>query len=156
MFLVDFSPSSLDSIADTSLLPVEGILATLKQCPSYQIDKNHTNCGLRTRILPIVDFIQTLLSANSVPVARLAWKNSRQATSWLPMEFGKSEEEAPGPFRFTRAIAGDQRLRFEHALGAERFARDVFTASSWDWSAEEEGPESFERYNIFRNPNAKK
>ncbi|KAI4870611.1 hypothetical protein F4820DRAFT_402764 [Hypoxylon rubiginosum] len=139
MFLVDFSPGSLDSIADTSLLQIDTILATLRQCPSYQIDKNHTNCGLRTRILPILDFIQSLLSANSIPIARLVWKNNRQSAAWLPPNSeGKTPAEAK-PFSFTRSLASDQRLRFENALGADKFAKDVFMASSWDWTAEDQG-----------------
>ena len=136
MFLVDFSPGSLNLIADTSLLHVDTILATLRQCPSYQIDKNHTNCGLRTRVLPIVDFIQALLSANSIPVSHQGWQSNRQATAWHHPE--KRIEEVVAPFRFTRAVANDQRLRFEHALGAEKFARDVFTAGSWNWTADED------------------
>ncbi|KAI1471315.1 uncharacterized protein F4812DRAFT_413535 [Daldinia caldariorum] len=141
LFPVDFSPGSLDSIADTSLLQIESVLATLRQCPSYQIDKNHTNCGLRTRVLPILDFILGLLSANSVPITRSTWRSNRQAVAWMPPEGdaeGKGKQEAR-PFRFTRSLAGDQRLRFENALGADKFARDVFTAASWDWTAEDQG-----------------
>ncbi|KAI1456199.1 hypothetical protein F4805DRAFT_468256 [Annulohypoxylon moriforme] len=142
MFLVDFSPGSLDSIADTSLLQIETVISTLRQCPSYQIDKNHTNCGLRTRILSILDFIHGLLSANSIPINRNLWKTNRQSVAWLPPEGeGKTSTEEK-PFRFTRSLAGDQRFRFENALGAEKFARDVFTASSWDWTAEDQAQDS--------------
>jgi hypothetical protein len=144
LFIVDFSPASLDSIADTSLLSVDNLLATLRQCPSYQIDKNHTNCGLRTRILPILDFIQGLLSANSIPLSRTAWKSNRAAYAWMPAaandnKMNKNADDRP--FRYTRSLAGDQRLRFENAMGADQFARDVFTASSWDWTADDQGPD---------------
>ncbi|KAI0901014.1 hypothetical protein F4806DRAFT_504531 [Annulohypoxylon nitens] len=138
MFFVDFSPGSLDSIADTSLLQIESLIATLRQCPSYQIDKNHTNCGLRTRILSILDFIHSLLSANSIPINRTLWKNNRQSVAWMPPEGEGKTPADTKPFRFTRSLAGDQRLRFENALGAEKFAKDVFTASSWDWTAEDQ------------------
>ncbi|ETS77583.1 hypothetical protein PFICI_11457 [Pestalotiopsis fici W106-1] len=137
-FLVDFSPSSLNLIADTSLLQVDTILATLRQCPGYQIDKHHTNCGLRTRMIPILDFIKALLSTSSLPLSRLSWRNDRKRAAWLP-----SEEDMEGitstdrPFHFTRGMQSDQRLRFEHAMGAEKFARDVFTATSWNWSTED-------------------
>ncbi|KAI0885375.1 uncharacterized protein GGS22DRAFT_142957 [Annulohypoxylon maeteangense] len=142
MFLVDFSPASLDSIADTSLLQIETVISTLRQCPSYQIDKNHTNCGLRTRILSILDFIHGLLSANSIPINRTLWKANRQSVAWLPSE-GESKTPAESkPFHFTRSLAGDQRLRFENALGAEKFAKDVFTASSWDWTAEDQAQDN--------------
>ncbi|KAI1110154.1 hypothetical protein F5Y14DRAFT_370697 [Nemania sp. NC0429] len=147
LFAVDFSPGSLDAVADTALLPIDHVLAALRQCPAYQIDKNHTNCGLRTRMLPILDFLHGLLSANSIPVSRAAWKGQRAAHAWMPVAVaagkgGEEEGEEGGerkPFRFTRSLAGDQRFRFENTLGADQFARDVFTASSWDWTAEDQG-----------------
>ncbi|KAH9907863.1 hypothetical protein F4778DRAFT_451640 [Xylariomycetidae sp. FL2044] len=151
LFPADFSPASLASVPDAArLLPVESLLATLRQCPGYQIDKNHTNCGLRTRLLPILDFVQALLSAHSVPLARQAWKTDRGRAAWLPVDDddddggegeGRRDEERSKPFRFTRSLAADQRLRFENAMGADRFARGVFTASSWDWTAEDQGQE---------------
>ncbi|KAI0385637.1 hypothetical protein F5Y04DRAFT_246325 [Hypomontagnella monticulosa] len=152
MFLVDFSPGSLDSIADTSLLQIDGILTTLRQCPSYQIDKNHTNCGLRTRVLPILDFIQGLLSSNSIPLTRATWKSNRQAAAWMPPDGGDKKDVEVKPFLFTRSLAGDQRLRLENAMGADRLARDVFTASSWDWTAEDQAydnlPSTTPRWNL--------
>ncbi|KAI3323915.1 hypothetical protein HD806DRAFT_77854 [Xylariaceae sp. AK1471] len=145
LFIVDFSPGSLDSIADTSLLPVDNVLSTLRQCPGYQIDKNHTNCGLRTRMLPILDFVQGLLSANSIPVSQTAWKSNRSAHAWMPATENDSKMNGHADddrqFRYTRSLAVDQRLRFENAMGADKFARDVFTASSWDWTAEDQGPD---------------
>ncbi|KAK8086749.1 hypothetical protein PG994_001723 [Apiospora phragmitis] len=167
LFLVDFSPGSLDRIADTALTPVDGLLAALKQAPSYQIDAHHRNCGLRTRILPVLGFIQALLSAGSVPVARPAWKQGRPAAAWFSqatsaaaaeerrMKFeissssgdggggGGGDDDSgspPGTFRLTRAVASDPRLRFEHALGADQFARDVFTAPAWNWTADQDAP----------------
>ncbi|KAI0192406.1 hypothetical protein EV127DRAFT_47301 [Xylaria flabelliformis] len=146
LFLVDFSPASLDTIIDTALLPVDSVLATLRQCPGYQIDKNHTNCGLRTRMLPILDFVQGLLSASSVPISRAAWKGNRAAHAWMPNPEARKvnggahhDDENERPFRFTRALAADQRFRFENTMGAEKFARDLFTATSWDWTAEDQG-----------------
>ncbi|KAI0602415.1 hypothetical protein F4775DRAFT_240333 [Biscogniauxia sp. FL1348] len=162
LFLADFSPASLDGLPDASLLPVDALLAALRQCPAYQVDKNHANCGLRTRLLPILDFVQALLSAHSVPLARAAWKTNRQAATWMPPapetgtdrnrrasaksagdrdhDHGDDDNDSR-PFRFTRSMAGDQRLRFENAMGADKFAREVFTATSWDWTAEDQGPE---------------
>ncbi|RYO86282.1 hypothetical protein DL766_003319 [Monosporascus sp. MC13-8B] len=145
LFLVDFSPRSLfDTVPDCALVPVivenGGLLATLRQCPGYQVDKHHSNCGLRTRLLPILDFVQGLLSAGSVPVAAPAWRRDRAAAAWMPPETddgGAARDSDPRPFCFTRLMLGDQRLRFENALGADKFAREVFTASSWNWTAED-------------------
>ncbi|KAI1322704.1 hypothetical protein F5Y16DRAFT_415588 [Xylariaceae sp. FL0255] len=141
LFAADFSPDSVYGMPDTSRLPIESILATLRQCPSYQIDKNHTNCGLRTRLLPILDFLQALLSANSVPLTRAQWKDTsgRTAHAWLPgseEDWEKENDEDARPFRFTRNLAGDQRFRFENAMGADKFAREVFTSTCWDWTAD--------------------
>ena len=138
LFLVDFSPNSLDSVKDYSVLEVGHILATLKQVPSYQIDKNHTNCGLRTRILPILDYIQTMLSSNIVSISRRQWKENRSSTSWLPADDESSKDHRGKVFRFTRSVASDQRLKFEGAMAADRMARDLFTAKEWDWTPEDE------------------
>ncbi|KAJ9133542.1 Hydroxyproline-rich glycoprotein [Pleurostoma richardsiae] len=137
LFFVDFSPCSLESVKDYSTVEIGHILSVLKQCPSYQIDKNHTNCGLRTRILPILEYIQAMLSSNSISIARSAWKNNRAETSWIPVEDGDYRDAKEKVFRFTRSLSGDQRLRYEGAMAADRMARQLFTASSWDWTPED-------------------
>ncbi|KAK7739104.1 hypothetical protein SLS62_011304 [Diatrype stigma] len=161
----DCSPSSLETLPDAARWPVDALLAALRQCPAYQVDKHHANCGLRTRLLPILDFVRGLLSAGSVPVSCAAWRRDRAAAAWMPSDGGGSggggldgngaarwqgvaphavddagagaDGAGPRQFRFTRSLLSDQRLRFENALGADKFARDVFTASSWDWTAED-------------------
>lgn len=37
---------------------IASIIASLKQCPDYQIDSNHTGCGVRRRLLPALDCIE--------------------------------------------------------------------------------------------------
>ena len=138
LYLVDFSPASVDWVPDSALVDISHILATLKKCPSYQIDKNHTNCGLRTRILPIAEYIQTMLSSNVVAISRAAWKKDRASTSWIPTQEDQiGRDGGEGAFRFTRSTAGDQRLRYEGAMAADRLARQLFTARSWDWTPED-------------------
>ncbi|KAJ1338468.1 dihydrolipoyllysine-residue acetyltransferase [Microdochium nivale] len=191
LFLVDFSPGSLDRIVETPRVSVDSLLATLRQCPSYQVDKNHNNCGLRTRMLPVLDFVQGLIGTNAVPVTTQGWRTDRAQTAWLPLESdgegatsismpangGRPEFSVPigtvpshhdggdrsngyadadgdshhrahvsggaghphgKPFRFTRTMAGDQRLRLDGALGLDKLARQVFLASSWDWTADDD------------------
>lgn len=136
MSFVDFSPNSLDLVPDLAVMDLAHILATLKHCPSYQIDKNHTNCGLRNRIIPIADFIQALLSSKVVAIRRHQWKADRRSESWLlaaESEEQKHDDEEK-VFRFTRSMSGDPRLRHENAMGADRLARDLFLAKSWDWT----------------------
>ncbi|KAH6666462.1 hypothetical protein F5X68DRAFT_160411 [Plectosphaerella plurivora] len=136
--LVDFGPSSLETLPDSSTLDLEDLLAALRQCPNYQIDKNHTNCGLRTRLEPIVEYVQTMLSSAVVAVSYAEWKKNRAACSWLEAAELRAEGslDGQGTFRFTRGLVTDQRLRYEGALYADKLSRALFTAEAWDWSPE--------------------
>jgi hypothetical protein len=139
-FLVDFSSASIDAIPDTSGLDLEDLLATLRQCPSYQVDKHHVNCGPRLRIEPILDYIRAMLSANVVSIAYADWKRDRAVASWATSP-ARQEESSLGPehsgtFMFTRAMANDQRLRLEGNMYADRMAKKLFTSESWDWTPE--------------------
>ncbi|KAK4155054.1 hypothetical protein C8A00DRAFT_13878 [Chaetomidium leptoderma] len=142
------SPQSSPAVTppDYATVDIGHILATLKQCPSYQIDKNHTNCGLRTRVLPILEFVQAMLSSNVVSVSRQAWAKDREGVSWClsreEEEGGREAEEKKKKkkkkvFCFTRGMATDQRLRYEGAMAADRMARALFTAGEWDWTPED-------------------
>ncbi|KAK3304024.1 uncharacterized protein B0T15DRAFT_227230 [Chaetomium strumarium] len=137
LFLADFSSLSPDATRrDYATVDIGQILAALKQCPSYQIDKNHTNCGLRTRILPIVEYIQAMLSSSVVFISRRAWSRDRRATAWCPQEEADERAE-PRVFRFTRSMAAEQRLRYEGAMGLDNAAKALFTADRWDWTPED-------------------
>ncbi len=139
LFLGDFSPDSPGSVRGQSALDIHHLLATLKQCPSYQINQHHTNCGLRLRILGILDYIQVMLSANAVVgIATKSWRADRAAASWVAgsEEDDRGEEGDRAVFRFTRAVAGDPSLRLEGSLGVDRMARQLFTARDWDWTPE--------------------
>jgi hypothetical protein len=136
LFLVDFSSNSMHTVQDYAAVDIVDIIATLKQCPSYQIDQNHTNCGLRTRILPILEYIQAMLSSNVVSISRQAWSKDRETASWYPEE--EADDKAkPRVFRFTRAMVTDQRLRYEGAMAADRMAKALFRADQWDWTPED-------------------
>jgi len=137
LYFVDFSPASLDRVPDCPVGDINNILAALKQCPSYQIDKNHTNCGLRTRLLPIVEYIQTMLSSNIIAVTTSSWRKNRTAATWAPDDEKRHRDQDEQSFRFTRSLAGDQRLRYEGALAADRMAKQMFTATTWDWTPED-------------------
>lgn len=138
LFLVDFSPVSIESIPDMSMLDMDELLATLRQCPSYQVDKYHTNCGLRIRVEPVLDYIRAMLSANIVSVPLADWKRRRTDISWVVTTApGDLDDDAQkGTFSFTRAMANDQRLRYEGALYADKMAKKLFTAEAWDWTPE--------------------
>lgn len=79
---------------DWSTAEITHILSILKQFPSYQIDKNHTNCGPRTRLKPILDFLTVMAGHKSVAISRLDWVKRRDEVSWLSPASAHSH---PGP-----------------------------------------------------------
>lgn len=71
---------------------ITAIIASLKQFPDYQIDSNHTGCGIRRRIIPALDCIERFVGDGrgllgiSSPRATTGdggdIKTSLPATSW--------------------------------------------------------------------------
>lgn len=110
---------------------VEQLITTLRQVPSYQIDTNHKHCGLRTRILPALDYIQAMLKG-SIGINRAGWGRDRNGSRWE--EGGKTPR-----FEFTRDL-NDPRLQVDGNMVVDRFAKRLFTAESWDWSPDEGKP----------------
>ncbi|KAM0408283.1 hypothetical protein ACHAPZ_001768 [Fusarium culmorum] len=138
LFLVDYSPASLNMVPDTAMIEIEELLSTLQQCPSYQVDKHHTNCGLRTRLEPILIYMRSMLSANVISIPYADWKKRPTDISWLAQKEHEADDRdsAPKKFQFTRAIANDQRLRYEGALYVDKMAKAMFLADEWDWTPE--------------------
>ncbi|KAG5914462.1 hypothetical protein E4U42_000480 [Claviceps africana] len=126
--LADYAPGREPHAS--RLLDLEDLLATLKQLPSYQVDKHHLNCGPRLRVDPIIDYVKAMLAANVVSLPLAEWKRRRSDVSWV------AGGDAPPVFAFTRALASDQRLRYEGAMYADGMARRLFTAGEWDWTPE--------------------
>ncbi|KAI9884852.1 MAG: hypothetical protein M1823_003379 [Watsoniomyces obsoletus] len=63
------------------------IISTLRQCPSYQIDQHHAHCGIRSRLVPALQFIQFVLEYG-VGLCRDCWENNRLESRWseIPLE----------------------------------------------------------------------
>lgn len=136
MGVVDFGPSSLDNIPDSSVIDIDEILGTLKQVPSYQIDKYHTNCGIRTRLDPIIEYIRSTLSSTVLSISQTEWKSNRVSVTWIPADETSNVGREERKFEFTRSLASDQRLRYEGNMYADKMARKLFTADKWDWTPE--------------------
>lgn len=138
LYLVDYSASSINTVPDASSVNIDELLGTLRQCPNYQIDKNHTNCGPRVRIGPILDYIQSMLSASVVSLSHADWKNRREMASWVPDQGSDTAngDEEKNAFLFTRSVANDQRLRYEGALYVDKMAKQLFTSQAWNWTPE--------------------
>lgn len=96
----------------------------------------------------MIEYVTGLLGAGSVQLHLAGWKKERRKTSWVGsaaenemsnrdfLVNGRAETQGR-VFRFTRAVATDQRLRFEGAIAADKMARELFTAEGWDWTPED-------------------
>ncbi|KAL2006787.1 hypothetical protein VTN00DRAFT_9455 [Thermoascus crustaceus] len=74
---------------------ITAIIASLKQCPDYQIDSNHTGCGIRRRLLPALDCIERFVGDGRGllgPVLRF-WKSPppTSASSWMNRSLRRAE-----------------------------------------------------------------
>lgn len=139
LFLMDYSPSSLESAPDATCIDIQELLATLRQCPSYQLDKFHTNCGLRIRVEPILDYLRTMLSTNVISIPLGEWRKNRENVMWqrdAAAEEASSKDKPKREFLFTRAVANDQRLRYEGAMYVDKTAKSLFTSEAWHWTPE--------------------
>jgi hypothetical protein len=107
---------------------IENLITALRQCPSWQYDKNHAHCGLRTRLIPALDFVQAML-AFGIGIDRGYWKTDRPRVSW-------ENVKEPEPFRLTKAVTSDPRLKMEGLLTSNPLSKNFFTAGRWDWTPE--------------------
>lgn len=62
---LDENSISATGIASTD---IPSITALLRQIPDYQIDPNHTGCGIRRRLLPALDCIDGFIGHRRAPV----------------------------------------------------------------------------------------
>ncbi|KAG9562858.1 hypothetical protein KCU77_g17488, partial [Aureobasidium melanogenum] len=64
--------------------PYEGdildLVDSFKQAPEYQVDKNHHHCGIRTRIMPLLDLL--VLALGEVGVCWWCWQDCRHDYAW--------------------------------------------------------------------------
>lgn len=82
--LVSFAPSPADPSAtrDFAAVDVGGVLAALRQAPGYQVDRHHAHCGLRTRVLPVLEYVRAMLGSNALPLSVQGWRKDRAAVTW--------------------------------------------------------------------------
>ncbi|KAF2726366.1 hypothetical protein K431DRAFT_335754 [Polychaeton citri CBS 116435] len=70
----DLEPSTYEG--DLNLL-----IDSFRQIPEYQIDANHSHCGIRTRILPLLDLVQECLYY--LGICGRCWKEDRAGYAWM-------------------------------------------------------------------------
>ncbi|OJD23144.1 hypothetical protein ACJ73_05505 [Blastomyces percursus] len=78
------------------------LLASLRQCPEYQIDPNHIGCGLRRRLLPALDCLAsfTTNSTNAVGICSSHFNSgNNNSNSTNPYAFMATRRASVGSWR---------------------------------------------------------
>jgi hypothetical protein len=113
------------------------LLDLLRQSPTYQIDKNHTHCGLRTKLAPLLNQLEPYLLIGGVPdvgICGECWHAHRNRYAW-------SQAKRPVLWRAptVSSTAGKSRgvMGSEACLEFHIKVRNMCTASSRDWRADD-------------------
>lgn len=123
---------------------IDRLLLSLRQCSNYQIDNNHAHCGLRSRILPLLDLIQNQLSLDTgsldIGICSECWQNNRAEYAW-------SLAKRPVMWAHSRSLTGNrtlangfqrkshQRASSHSCLSKHLAVRDLFMAVERNWTA---------------------
>lgn len=95
------------------------IIARLKECPSYQIDRNHSHCGLRTRLMSVLDGARPLQPSFQVGICLGCWQEDKSKESWL--------ENPTGGTWIGEKFNG-------RGCGSHRDFKAMYTAVKRDWT----------------------
>ncbi|ESZ99398.1 hypothetical protein SBOR_0160 [Sclerotinia borealis F-4128] len=145
---------------------IEQLVVLLRQCPSYQIDKNHGHCGLRSKLLPALDYIKECLD-NGIGIKVKFWKTERSTQTWIPRSSTNTSstkkafvvegkalgDEKPENFFDFRSLSREDLMFGGKALGVDRAAKKLFLAEKWDWIRDVETEKERERMSkssVFR------
>jgi hypothetical protein len=121
---------------------IDRLLESLRQCSSYQIDRNHAHCGLRARLLPLVDHIQNLLclDAGSIDIGICAncWDNARAQYAWSqakrPLMWSRSRLSSASKAPISPQRQKERRIS-NSCLNRHLVVRDMYMAVERDWTA---------------------
>ncbi|OJJ45706.1 hypothetical protein ASPZODRAFT_68530 [Penicilliopsis zonata CBS 506.65] len=118
------------------------LIASLKQCPDYQIDLNHSGCGIRRRLLPALECIErfvgdqrgllgiTLRHGHPTPPASVGTVSPLRTFSWRSPSLQRAQTVN---LRFAKIISvGPASLR---SGSQEEDARLLFTSKKRNWEA---------------------
>jgi hypothetical protein len=64
---------------------IDRLLSSLRQTTSYQVDSNHAHCGLRVRLMPLLDYLQGQLSLDAsadIGICAECWNKHRPEYAW--------------------------------------------------------------------------
>jgi hypothetical protein len=99
---------------------LNALLDSLRQIPEYQIDRFHTHCGIRTKLVPLLDFLQKCIA--HAGICAECWHDDKEGYAWVgakrPLLWKKTS------FRLWDHGHVDRHVGI----------RDLFTATERQWS----------------------
>ncbi|KAF1347912.1 hypothetical protein BDV97DRAFT_378044 [Delphinella strobiligena] len=119
-----------DDVPDVYDGDVFDLLDEIRKVPEYQIDKNHHHCGIRTRIMPLLDLISFTLNQD-VGICLHCWQESRNEYAWsrvkrpLVWKHGSAGAAMVQQYKSTQA---------QKHLSKHLDARDLFMANERLWT----------------------
>lgn len=114
---------------------INNLIALLKTCPNWQYDKHHAHCGLRTPLIPRLEFIQVMLN-QGVGIDWQGWKRDPVNEMWENYEGVKdSRGDRKWVWVEKKHLSQDKRLSLAEFL-ATSVGKDFWTAGTWDWNGE--------------------
>ena len=100
------------------------VIAKLKECPSYQIDGNHYHCGLRNRLMVILEGHRPLRPSQA-GICLDCWQQNKSRESWL-------ENPTGGTWVHNAGESGD--MVYGRGCRAHREIKAMYTAVKRDWT----------------------
>lgn len=134
------------------------LIRLFRECPNYQIDKNHHHCGLRGKLLPALDYIKDCLD-NGISIRVKPWKTLRSTQTWIPSPSivrtntkkpfvvgGKAvgDQEQEKFFDF-KSLSKEDLMFGGKSFGVDNAAKKLFLAEKWNWVREVETEKEKER-----------
>lgn len=146
------SPEDEDYIwPDAYTGDIENLIGLLRQCPSYQINQYHSHCGLRTKLLPALEYITSCIERGvGVKFGRSKsdWVNdawavrsstgTKKKSFWVGGEDGEEVDVAGGKSSGFDFASVNKATMGVSDIGAEKSAKALFTAGKWNWIREQE------------------
>jgi hypothetical protein len=122
---------------------IDRLLTSLRQCSNYQVNHHHAHCGLRSRLLPLLDLVQNQLSLDTgsldIGICAECWNNHRSEYAW-------TQAKRPVLWTSPRSLAGNrilangyprkgQQLSPSSCLSRHIAVRELFMAVERNWTA---------------------
>lgn len=129
-----------DNVEPTYYLgDIDRLLLSLRQCSNYQIDGNHAHCGLRSRLLPLLDLVQNQLSLDTgsldIGICSECWTHHRAEYAWSlakrPVLWALTGNQALA----SGSVRKDRQRSSGSCLSKHLAVRDLFMAVERNWTA---------------------